>query len=102
MAADLARSMRTQTPSSDLLETSGCLRRSPVGHVQPEVPDPGADAVTWHSDSRDAEPPYTMVCEECGAWVSSELFGPDGAGEGDDGGFYCTSCRFGDEQGDEA
>jgi hypothetical protein len=31
-------------------------------------------------------------------WVSSELIGPDGAGEGDDGGFYCTSCRFGDEE----
>jgi hypothetical protein len=42
-----------------------------------------------------------MACEECGAWVSSELVGPDGAGEGDDGGFYCTSCRFGDEEADE-
>lgn len=38
-----------------------------------------------------------MVCEDCGASVSSELIGPDGAGESDDGGFYCTSCRFGEE-----
>ena len=40
---------------------------------------------------------YWMVCEDCGAWVSTELIGPDGAGESDDGGFYCTSCRFGEE-----
>jgi len=40
---------------------------------------------------------YWMVCEGCGAWVSSELIGPDGAGESDDGGFYCSSCRFGEE-----
>ncbi len=40
---------------------------------------------------------YWMVCEECGAWVSCELIGPEGAGESDNGGFYCTSCRF-DEQ----
>lgn len=44
-----------------------------------------------------AEPVYWTACEECGAWVSSELIGPDGAGVTDDGGFYCTSCRFGDE-----
>jgi hypothetical protein len=43
------------------------------------------------------EPVYWTACEECGAWVSSELNGPDGAGEGEDGGFYCTSCRFGEE-----
>jgi len=43
------------------------------------------------------EPIYWMVCEECGAWVSSELIGPDGAGGSDDGGFYCTSCRFGED-----
>jgi len=43
------------------------------------------------------EPINWMVCEECGAWVDSELIGPDGAGESDDGGFYCTSCRFGEE-----
>ena len=40
------------------------------------------------------EPVYWMACEECGAWVSSELIGPDGAGEADNGGFYCTACRF--------
>jgi len=44
-----------------------------------------------------AEPHYWMVCEGCAASVSSELIGPDGAGEADDGGFYCTSCRFGEE-----
>lgn len=41
---------------------------------------------------------YWMVCEECGAWVSSELIAPEGAGEGASGAFYCTSCRFGDEE----
>jgi len=41
---------------------------------------------------------YRMACEECGAWVSSDLIGPDGAGEADDGGFYCTPCRFGDDE----
>lgn len=39
-----------------------------------------------------------MVCEQCGAWVSTELIGPDGAGETDDGGFYCTECRFAAEE----
>lgn len=43
------------------------------------------------------EPIYWMACEECGAWVSSELIDPEGAGESEDGGFYCTSCRFADE-----
>ncbi len=43
------------------------------------------------------EPIYWTACENCGAWVSSELFGPEGAGECDDGGFRCTSCRFGEE-----
>ena len=46
----------------------------------------------WH------EPITWMACEDCGAWVSSELFGPDGAGECDDGGFRCTECRFADEE----
>lgn len=46
----------------------------------------------WH------EPIHWMVCEDCGAWVSSELFGPEGAGECDDGGFRCTECRFADEE----
>ncbi len=46
---------------------------------------------------RSDEPVYWMVCEECGAWVSSELFGPEGAGECDDGGFRCTECRFAEE-----
>ena len=44
-----------------------------------------------------SEPISWIACEECGAWVSSELIGPDGAGENPDGGFYCTSCRFGEE-----
>jgi hypothetical protein len=47
---------------------------------------------------RDQEPIYWAACEECGAWVSSELIGPDGAGENADGGFYCTECRFADEE----
>ena len=41
---------------------------------------------------------YWKVCEDCGACVSTELSGPHGAGECDDGGFYCTSCRFGDDE----
>jgi len=41
---------------------------------------------------------YWMACEKCGAWVSSELIGPDSAGKSNDGGFFCTSCRFGDDE----
>jgi len=44
------------------------------------------------------EPITWSTCEGCGAWVSSELIGPDGAGECDDGGFYCSECRFADEE----
>jgi len=46
----------------------------------------------WH------EPVHWTACEECGAWVSSELIGPDGAGEANDGGFRCTECRFAGEK----
>jgi hypothetical protein len=46
---------------------------------------------------RFSEPIFWMACDDCGAWVSSELLGPDGAGECDDGGFRCTECRFVDE-----
>jgi hypothetical protein len=38
-----------------------------------------------------------MTCDGCGASVSTELIGPDGAGWTDDGGFECSSCRFGDD-----
>jgi hypothetical protein len=44
------------------------------------------------------EPICWTACEDCGAWVSSELIGPEGAGENPDGGFCCTSCRFGEEE----
>jgi hypothetical protein len=44
------------------------------------------------------EPVGWMACEDCGAWVSSELFGPEAAGECDDGGFRCTECRFAGEE----
>jgi len=47
--------------------------------------------------SRPSEPHDGAVCEGCGASVSSELIGPDGAGETADGGFNCSSCRFGEE-----
>lgn len=40
------------------------------------------------------EPISWIACEECGAWVSSELIGPVGAGESEDGGFRCSECRF--------
>jgi hypothetical protein len=43
------------------------------------------------------EPVYWTACEECGAWVSSELIGPDGAGETRDGGFCCSECRWADK-----
>ena len=46
---------------------------------------------------RGEEPIYWAACEQCGAWVSSELIGPDGAGESDDDGFYCAECRFMEE-----
>jgi hypothetical protein len=49
------------------------------------------------AEAHRGEPVYWMGCEECGAWVSSELIGPDGAGETDEGSFYCTSCRFGED-----
>lgn len=35
-----------------------------------------------------------MACEGCGAWVDTDLIGPDGAGIVGDGGFYCSSCRW--------
>ena len=44
------------------------------------------DPITW------------ITCEECGAWVDSELVGPDGAGECKDGGFRCSECRFASEE----
>lgn len=73
--------------------------------VLSEVDDDRADSnlhqLTRNIDqlfSRPAEPFYWMACEDCGAWVSSELIGPDGAGECEDGGFRCTSCRFGEEE----
>lgn len=58
---------------------------------------PRDSTTTAESEPRGDEPVYWMACEECGAWVSSELIGPDGAGESADGGFCCTSCRFREE-----
>lgn len=47
----------------------------------------------WH------EPIYWVVCEDCGAWVSSVLSGPDRAGDcDDDDGFWCAECRFSGEK----
>lgn len=43
------------------------------------------------------EPITWMTCEQCGAWVSSELFGPDGAGCNEEDAFLCAECRFADE-----
>ena len=42
-----------------------------------------------------------IACESCGAWVGTELIGPDGAGYGDDDGFYCSECRWAEEDVDE-
>src|ERR1017187_4481582 len=59
---------------------------TPASHVQrPEVPDAGPSLQCANHDTG-PHPIYRMVCEGCGAWVSSELIGPYGAGEGDDGG----------------
>jgi hypothetical protein len=33
-----------------------------------------------------------MACEGCGAWVATDVIGPDEAGVGD-GTFYCA-CRW--------
>lgn len=41
------------------------------------------------------EPMYWKACEECGARVSSELFGPVEALK--DGCFRCAECSFADE-----
>ena len=41
----------------------------------------------WH------EPVSWIVCVECGAWVSSELIGPDGAGECEGGDFRGRRVR---------
>jgi hypothetical protein len=101
MAADLDRSKRTQITPGDLPtvpEPKGCRGLSPASHVQPPgAPDAGP---TLQGASHDPGPSllYQVACEECGAWVSSELIGPDGAGESDDGGFRCTECRFGGDE----
>jgi hypothetical protein len=42
---------------------------------------PAMSAVQW------------MICDGCGASVSSELIDADGAGHTDDGSFRCSSCR---------
>lgn len=102
MSADLELSKRTQITHGVLLtvsEPTGCRGLSPAGHVEPpEVPDAGP-SLQGASHDTGPHPIYRMVCEGCGAVVSSELIGPDGAGEGDDGGFYCTSCRFDGDEG---
>jgi len=38
-----------------------------------------------------------IACDGCGTWVDTDLIGPDGAGVVGDGGFYCSSCRWGFE-----
>ena len=43
------------------------------------------------------EPGFIIACNSCGAWVYSELIGPDGAGYAADGSFYCSDCRWSDE-----
>jgi len=39
-----------------------------------------------------------LACDSCGAWVGTELIGPDGAGYSDDDSFNCSSCRWGDDE----
>ena len=62
-------------------------RNTPASHVKrPEAPDIGTSRPISPCASHDAGPHlvYRMACEEGGAWVSSELIGPDGGGENDD------------------
>ena len=40
-----------------------------------------------------------LACEYCGAWVSSDLLGRDGACEDVNGVFCCASRRLGDSDG---
>lgn len=54
-----------------------------VRNIEAMVTAPGYD-----------EPVYWTACEDCGAWVSSELISDDGAGLCEDGGFRCTECRY--------
>ena len=44
------------------------------------------------------DPISWIVCEKCGAWVSSELLGRMAPESVEDGGFRCTECRFADEE----
>jgi hypothetical protein len=38
-----------------------------------------------------------VACDSCGAWVGTELIGPDGAGYTADDAFNCSSCRWGED-----
>jgi hypothetical protein len=42
--------------------------------------------------------PGWVVCEGCGAWVGTELIGPNGAGYTLHGVFNCSDCRWGLDQ----
>jgi hypothetical protein len=40
-----------------------------------------------------------LICDGCGASVSTELIDPHGAGWTADGSFNCSDCRFAEEGG---
>lgn len=44
--------------------------------------------------------PGWVVCESCGAWVGTELIGPNGAGYTLHGAFNCSDCRWGSADDD--
>ena len=67
--------------ATDDLETADVRLAQLMRNIEQMITTP-----RWH------EPIYWMACEECGAWVSSELFDVEGAGK--DGCFWCADCSF--------
>lgn len=84
---DLTELIRHQVVlSTDDAETADIQLAQLMRNVEEMISAPPCgESITW------------VLCEECGAWVSSELLGPNGAGQCTDGGFRCTECRFKEE-----
>ena len=82
---DAARAPNRPSSGAPALSAGGGPTSPPVAEVCPNC-----GSVHLIRDEIRGE----IVCADCGAWVSSELMGPDGAGEGADGDFRCSECRF--------
>jgi hypothetical protein len=50
-----------------------------------------------HDDER-ADQNIAQLMRNIESMSTRPLFEPDGAGENPDGGFYCSECRFADEE----